>query len=302
MNYSNTQMGWVVLGPLLVALLVTGFAVASADGSFGAVAPLALLLVVAALFVSLTVEVDEEALRLRFGVGLVRRTIRLADIASWRRVRNPWYYGWGVRNYGRGLLYNVAGFDAVEVHLRSGSQLRVGTNDPDGLCAALSARLGSPAEATVDSVAAASRAQRRFAIASVAAIVAALAGVAVLLVTQTKPIHVTVDERGFAVDDASYDVQVPWSDVTAVELLEQVPHMSMRTNGLAMGGILRGHFRSPDLGSGRLYVDSRKPPFVLLKTSGKAQFIVVNLEAPDDTRALYERATEAWRAAHSGPE
>lgn len=69
-----------------------------------------------------------------------------------------------------------------------------------------------------------------------------------------------------------------------------------------MGGILRGHFRSPDLGSGRLYVDTRKPPFVLLKTSGKAQFIVVNLAAPGDTRALYDRATEAWRAAHSGPE
>lgn len=302
MNYRNTQMGWVVLGPLLVALLVTGFAVASADGSFGAVAPLALLLVVAALFVSLTVEVDEEALRLRFGVGLVRRTIRLADIASWRRVRNPWYYGWGVRNYGRGLLYNVAGFDAVEVHLRSGFQLRVGTNDPDGLCAALGARLGAPAEATADSVAAASRAQRRFAIGSAAAIVAALVGVAVLLVTQTKPVHVTVDERGFAVDDVSYDVRVPWSDVTAVELLEQVPHMSMRTNGLAMGGILRGHFRSPDLGSGRLYVDTRKPPFVLLKTSGKAQFIVVNLGAPDDTRALYERTAGAWRAARPGPE
>lgn len=302
MNYRHTQMGWIVVVVLLMALLGTGLAVTAADGSFGAVAPLALLLVVAALFVSLTVEVDEEALRLRFGVGLVRRTIRLADIASWRRVRNPWYYGWGVRNYGRGLLYNVAGFDAVEVHLRSGFQLRVGTNDADGLCAALGARLGAPAEATAESSAAASRAQRRFALGSAAAIVAVLVGVAVLLVTQTTPIHVTVDERGFAVDDASYDVQVPWSDVTSVELLDRVPHMSMRTNGLAMGGILRGHFRSPDLGSGRLYVDTRKPPFVLLKTSGKAQFIVVNLEAPDDTRALYERTAAAWRAAKSGLE
>lgn len=302
MNYRHTQMGWVVAVVLLVALLGTSLAVMAADGSFSAIAPLALLLVVAALFVSLTTEVDEEALRLRFGIGLVRRTIRLADIASWRRVRNPWYYGWGVRNYGRGLLYNVAGFDAVEVHLRSGFQLRVGTNDPDGLCAALAARLGAPAEATAESSAAASRAQRRFALGSVAAIVAALAGVTVLLVTQTKPIHVTVDERSFAVDDASYDVQVPWSDVTSVELLDRVPHMSMRTNGLAMGGILRGHFRSPDLGSGRLYVDKRKPPFLLLKTRGKVQFIVVNLEAPDDTRALYERATGAWRAAHPGSE
>lgn len=299
MYYRHTQMGWVILLPVLVAVLVTGLAVANSDGSFAAVAPLAILVVVAALFISLTVEVDDQALRLRFGVGLVRRTIALADIASWQRVRNPWYIGWGIRNYGRGLLYNVAGFDAVEVHLRNGSQFRVGTNDADGLCAALSARLGAPAAATPESMAATGRAQRRFAVGSVVAVLAAFAAVAVMLFAQTRPIKVTIDAQAFVVDDPAYDVRVPWSDVTSLELVPQMPHMSMRTNGLAMGGILRGHFRSPDLGPGRLYVDTRKPPFVLLRTGGKDRFIVVNLDTPGQTQGLFTKAMAAWQGARS---
>ncbi len=295
MHYRNTQVGWAVLAPLAVALVVVGLAaVSSAEGAFGAAVPLVILAFVALLFVSLTTEVDEQALRLRFGIGLVRRNIALADIASWERVRNPWYLGWGIRNYGRGLLYNVAGLDAVEVHLHNGSQLRVGTNDPDGLCAALSGRLGAPATPTDATRAVASRAQRRYVMASAFAVLAAFIGVGIMLFTQSRPITVTVDAQGFAVDDAAYDVRVPWSEVTSVELIDRVPHMSMRTNGLAMGGILRGYFRSPELGNGRLYVDTHKPPFVLLKTSGKSRFIVVNVADAGKTRALYEEAVGAW--------
>ena len=99
------------------------------------------LLIVGALlllvFSVLTVEVDAEAIRLRFGIGLVRKRIPLAEVKAWRTVRNPWYTGWGIRLGSGYVLWNVSGFDAVELDLASGRRFRVGTDEPATLASAI---------------------------------------------------------------------------------------------------------------------------------------------------------------------
>jgi hypothetical protein len=58
-------------------------------------------------------------------------------------VRNPWYYGWGIRITPDGLLYNVSGTRAVEITLTDGSKLRLGTDEPEALCQAIRSWLPS---------------------------------------------------------------------------------------------------------------------------------------------------------------
>lgn len=94
-----------------------------------------------ASFGSLTVRVDEGGVKLRFGVGLIRRTIPLGRIQAATRVRNRWWYGWGIHLTPHGWLWNVAGLDAVELRLEEGKVFRIGTDDPEGLEAALSTHL-----------------------------------------------------------------------------------------------------------------------------------------------------------------
>ncbi|MBD3235434.1 MAG: hypothetical protein GF330_01875 [Candidatus Eisenbacteria bacterium] len=100
---------------------------------------LALLLLALFLFGSLTVEVTTEAVRLWFGPGLVRRSFRLEQIRAVRAVRNKWYYGWGIRIFPGGVLYNVSGLDAVELEMRDGRRYRIGTSHPDELVRAIAA-------------------------------------------------------------------------------------------------------------------------------------------------------------------
>jgi hypothetical protein len=59
-------------------------------------------------------------------------------------VRNHWWNGWGIR-IGPGLrLYNVSGLDAVELSIGAEDvRRRIGTDDPEGLAAALKARRGA---------------------------------------------------------------------------------------------------------------------------------------------------------------
>ena len=58
-------------------------------------------------------------------------------MVSSRAVRNPFYYGWGTRLTPHGWLYNVSGFDAVEVEFKTGKKVRIGTDESQTLDAAI---------------------------------------------------------------------------------------------------------------------------------------------------------------------
>jgi hypothetical protein len=98
------------------------------------------LLAVAILFSSLTVEVTGNELRWYFGPGLWSYRLPLDEIETAAPVRNRWWNGWGIRMRPGFRLYNVSGLDAVELRLRSSEVRRIGTDDPQGLAAALQAR------------------------------------------------------------------------------------------------------------------------------------------------------------------
>lgn len=97
---------------------------------------------VALLFYELTVEVDRTQLRFRFGVGLIRTRIPLAEIVAVAPVRNSWWYGWGIHRTPHGWLYHGSGWEAVEITLASGQRLRLGTDEPQRLALVLRAAMG----------------------------------------------------------------------------------------------------------------------------------------------------------------
>ncbi len=132
--YEQTQRGFLIIGlvsAVVIVILVSMY-------QFGAIPVTAVVLVimiaVLACFSTLTVSVSADTLRLRFGpVGLIRKSWPLSEIASVTPVTNPWYYGWGIRWTPYGILYNVAGYGAVEVRLLSGKTFRIGTGEPEVL-------------------------------------------------------------------------------------------------------------------------------------------------------------------------
>jgi hypothetical protein len=75
--------------------------------------------------------------RRHFGLGLLRYRLARRHIASVRIVRNSWLSGFGVRVRPGFRLYNVSGLDAIELTLKDGEVRRLGTDDPQGLVAAL---------------------------------------------------------------------------------------------------------------------------------------------------------------------
>jgi hypothetical protein len=138
--YTHTQPGWLVR-IATAPILVVGFVAAFSGGEDAWISLLvfAFYALILVLFGSLTVTIDDSYVRVAFGVGLVRKRFPLAEIDSAEVVRNPWYYFWGIRWYGRGILYNISGLDGVLIRLAGSREARIGTDEPAKLAAAIEA-------------------------------------------------------------------------------------------------------------------------------------------------------------------
>lgn len=89
------------------------------------------------LMSSLTVTIDDTYLRVRFGPGVFFKTFRLSDIAGCGPNYKTYVWGWGIRWYIRGWLFNIAGFDSVEILFKNGKKARIGTDEPQKLAEAI---------------------------------------------------------------------------------------------------------------------------------------------------------------------
>jgi hypothetical protein len=96
---------------------------------------------VAGLFSSLPLVVNERELVSWFGPGVWDVQAPLERVGAAERATSSGLEGWGIRITTRGMLYNVSGRDAVEIQLDDGRRFRLGTDDPEGLVAALRTRV-----------------------------------------------------------------------------------------------------------------------------------------------------------------
>ena len=149
MDYQRKQYGTFTNASLL---LVIGLLVAvqnSLEDEHGRLAIGLLMLfvvLVGLLFMSLTVTVNSEMVKLSFGLGLVHRNIPLDRIQSATPVRNSLWYGFGIRLTPRGWMWNIHGLSAVELAYKNGKHFRIGTADPEGLAHAIQANCGQAPE------------------------------------------------------------------------------------------------------------------------------------------------------------
>lgn len=277
--YRHRQLAWVTFGVGLAFALA--FAVlAPAEARFLGAIPLALLGAWVPIFGWLTVEVDEDEVRARFGVGLFRRRVGTALIVSVAPVRNSWISGWGMRKIRSGWLWNVSGLDAVELRLMGGQILRIGTDEPEALAAAI--RRAAP-RATAGPSVAPDNGGWGLALVVGLALPLLVAGATVLAV-RANPSRIVVDADEILADGGGYHARVDRSDVRTVELVDALPSGLVRTNGYGDGRLILGHARATGLGAGDVFVDTAAPPYVLVTTADR--FLLFNGRTAGETRTL----------------
>ncbi len=142
-RYEHTQVGYLIIATMAAVMVLIGVVLANAGINWIAIGVLVVIAVVLVLFSSLTVVIWEEELEARLGPGPIRKRFKLSEIESCQVVKNHWYYGWGIRLTPHGVLYNVSGFHAVEIKLRTGKKFRIGTDVPQELEGAIRQAINS---------------------------------------------------------------------------------------------------------------------------------------------------------------
>jgi len=143
-SYKHTQIGYLMMVVTLAVLVFFAWVYITASAeppsvdsgtNFAITAVMALILFILASFTTLTTSIDEQYLRIKFGRGIFRKKFPLTEIATVRKVKNHWYYGWGIRLWfwPKMWIFNISGFDAVELAMKNGKIYRIGTDEPEKL-------------------------------------------------------------------------------------------------------------------------------------------------------------------------
>ena len=135
MTYKRTQTGWLTLsvcGALLVLLVVVS---AHVPEPRARLIPLyvgvPIMLIVIVLFGSLTVTVNDNAITVQFSLAMIRKNQpRRRDLV---RTGAESMGGGGIQLIPGGRLCNVSELDAVELKMKNGRILRIGTDEAQRL-------------------------------------------------------------------------------------------------------------------------------------------------------------------------
>ena len=131
--YQHTQIGYLTITTLIIGMLFIACLMTAGGFDWIPFTVLIILGVCLALFATLTIVIKEDVLEIRFGPGVIRKKFPLIDIESCQVVKNPWYYGLGIHLTPHGWLFNVSGFYAIEIKMKTGEKYRIGTDVPNDL-------------------------------------------------------------------------------------------------------------------------------------------------------------------------
>ncbi|MGB0937660.1 MAG: hypothetical protein ACPGTQ_09380 [Colwellia sp.] len=140
MHYQNKQMATALLFVMGTVVLFVSLMSAGKDDEV--VWPVIFILgCISFLFHSLNIRVSASEINWSFGPGFWKKSIKLANIESVKIINTKWYYGLGIRYIPSGWLYTVSGTKAVQLNLKDGSKINLGTNEPESLVEAIKSQL-----------------------------------------------------------------------------------------------------------------------------------------------------------------
>jgi hypothetical protein len=139
MTYKEEQFGWamnvwILILPFLILLFYLLEIGDKPMPLFVLIVSVVFFLIIFLLFFKLTIAVNDSNIVISFGVGIIRKKVSLGDIKEVKRVKTNWYNGWGIRKIKNGMLYNIQGFNAIELSFKNKkSILRIGISSSSDL-------------------------------------------------------------------------------------------------------------------------------------------------------------------------
>ena len=147
MRYDHTQKApfYLLLVVIASASLVAAWWIPEPLSQFSVALGGGVMAILALSFRQLTVRDEGESLLICFGpLPIFKRRVNYTDIERVEQTRSTWLDGWGIHiSPSGGWTWNLWGFDCVDLHLRGGRKLRLGTDDAGELTTYLQSQIAN---------------------------------------------------------------------------------------------------------------------------------------------------------------
>ena len=111
-----------------------------------------------------------------------------------------------------------------------------------------------------------------------------------LLISNQKEISVKINDKGLEIE-GFYGLNIPYTNITLIDTVSQLPPVRMRTNGYAFGRICIGNFRLMDGRDVKLFIKRGHQPYIFLKTMDNI-IIYFNFKDPANTNKTFLQIKE----------
>lgn len=98
--------------------------------------------------------------------------------------------------------------------------------------------------------------------------------------------HLRIKEESFEISGV-YGDEWGFDEIEEIELMEEMPEVTARTNGFGMSGVSKGYFRVKDYGKSLLFIEHGKAPYLYIKLNDKQVFI--NSSDSQETENWYKQ-------------
>lgn len=134
----RTQIGWV----FLIVIPAVSYMIWQMDPASPKVMPMFVIMALVLInFFCMTIKVDDDFVRVAFGIGLIRWKYAISNIESCHSI-SYFAMGWGIRFRPGATLYNVSGNKAIELKLKGKDRkVWLGTDRPDELAQYINCQL-----------------------------------------------------------------------------------------------------------------------------------------------------------------
>jgi len=102
---------------------------------------------------------------------------------------------------------------------------------------------------------------------------------------------ISITDNEVRISGYSHSVRINVEDVKEIKLLDRMPRIVIRTNGIAVGGTRIGRFNLENTGRAKLFLHSREAPFILIERNNERP-VFLNYQEEGKTEKYYQKLRE----------
>jgi len=278
-----------LLFPITAALIIMLINVGLSDLMPAAILGSVIIFLIFCLlfFYQITIYIDNEYVSFKMGIGIFGKKYKIDSLKGCKAVRNPIWYGAGIKILPNGILYNVSGLSAIELSFKNKKGIvRIGTDKPNEIAEIINKKL---VNAHVESFVTENTSSIRITLFWTLTALIILSPIAFIFYGIQEP-NIALSGKTVSISGI-YGQKISVDSISEIDTITNIPAVELRTNGLEFGKTYKGYFKLKGVGKAKLFVYCGYSPYIQIITLG-GQSIYINTKNRQKTIELFRKMGE----------